>query len=147
MTAGDNICSLTAMSFLAAPPKPQYAQLFERGCISLYLIEVVNRVTSKGKRLERVIALSRDRLYVLEVTANGKHIVTKRNPPTLEITKVSYCRPIVKGSKVDQLLITIPTQVDILLEFREESSGVCHQFSRFLHNHHTGRIRKRNNIS
>eukprot|EP01061_Rhynchopus_euleeides_P003163 TRINITY_DN12437_c0_g1_i2.p1 TRINITY_DN12437_c0_g1~~TRINITY_DN12437_c0_g1_i2.p1 ORF type:complete len:169 (+),score=27.90 TRINITY_DN12437_c0_g1_i2:250-756(+) len=118
-------CKLTGMDFLRRPPQPGLEQLFARDCPPLYLAERVSRVTTKRKRLQRTLALGCERLYLLEVhagtTPDKTQITIKRNPRTSSVMKLVYSRPTVKGVPVDQVLLSVPTQIDMLLEFPERS--------------------------
>ena len=81
----------------------------------------VDKMSSREDRQRRAIIVSFGRLILLQVMSSG--VKMKRYIPTSAISKLMFSRTVYKGKEVDQVLIKIPSEYDLLIEFCEDQKN------------------------
>eukprot|EP01064_Diplonema_japonicum_P009304 TRINITY_DN16789_c4_g1_i1.p1 TRINITY_DN16789_c4_g1~~TRINITY_DN16789_c4_g1_i1.p1 ORF type:complete len:576 (+),score=86.16 TRINITY_DN16789_c4_g1_i1:62-1789(+) len=112
-----SVCPVTGMPFATSSQYPSYANYLQATAADnsgVYFISDVDKVSSRDSRQARLIILSYKRLIMV----NKKNGDVKRYTHLVHVTKLVRKPSVAKGKEVDQVLVVIPNEVDMLLEFQ-----------------------------
>eukprot|EP01059_Diplonema_ambulator_P001933 TRINITY_DN1158_c0_g1_i4.p1 TRINITY_DN1158_c0_g1~~TRINITY_DN1158_c0_g1_i4.p1 ORF type:complete len:635 (+),score=117.40 TRINITY_DN1158_c0_g1_i4:64-1968(+) len=108
-------CQVTGMRFLTSKEHPAWERYLANnsgGNSGIYYIHHCDKVSSKDARQPRLIIVSFRKLIMVDAEGSIKQYSSMAH-----VQQLVRKRAVSKGKSVDQVLVKIPTETDMLLEF------------------------------